>query len=81
MHARWASIPFGKVGPSCVSGVISDAHVAGNDGTDMDSTARRRWNSLQEGFFNTLRAAGYPAAPFCLDGIFAEVLDIYQILV
>ncbi len=31
LHARWASIPYGKVGPPCVRSVITDAHVAGND--------------------------------------------------
>ena len=35
LHARWASIPCGKVGPSCARSVISDAHVAGNDGLKL----------------------------------------------
>ena len=32
LHASRSSIPYGKVGPSCVRSVISDAHVAENDG-------------------------------------------------
>ena len=66
LHARWASIPYGKVGPSCARSVISDAHppgdpllpfqgnspcVAGNDEVIFYSIARGRWNSLQEGFY------------------------------
>ena len=51
LHARWASIPYGKVGPSCARSVISDAHVAGNDEIIFYSIACGRWNSLQEGFY------------------------------
>ena len=40
---------FGKVGLSCVRSVISDAHVAGNDGIKPYSVACGRQNSLQEG--------------------------------
>ena len=54
-HARCASIPSGKVGPPCVRGVISDAHVAGNDEIKFYSVACGRRNSLQEGFFYKLR--------------------------
>ena len=47
MCARWTSIPQGKVGPSCASGVISEAHVPGNDGFSFDSCGCGRRNSAR----------------------------------
>ena len=44
----------GKVAPPCVRGVISQAHVLGNDWISFYSAACGRRNSLQEGFFDTL---------------------------
>ena len=47
MCARWTSIPQGKVGPSCARGVISEAHVPGNDGFSFDSCGCGRRNSAR----------------------------------
>ena len=50
LHARQASISCEKVDLPCVRSVISDAHVAGNDGIKIYSAACGHRNSLQEGF-------------------------------
>ena len=44
----------GKVVPPCVRGVISGAHVPGNDRILFYSAVCGRRNSLQEGFFDKL---------------------------
>ena len=40
--------------------VISDAHVAGNDCSSVDSGAYARRNALQEGFFDKLTQPRFP---------------------
>ena len=55
MHAGQPSISCEKVGLSCARGVISDAHVVGNDGSKPYSATCGWRNSLREGFFDKLR--------------------------
>ena len=56
MHAGQPSISCEKVGLSCARGVISDAHVVGNDGSKPYSATCGWRNSLREGFFDKLSA-------------------------
>ena len=51
-----------KVGLSFVRGVISQAHVLGNDWISFYSAVCGRRNSLQEGFFAKLRPGRLPRA-------------------
>ena len=55
MHAGQPSISCEKVGLSCARGVISDAHVVGNDGSKPYSATCGWRNSLREGFFDKLK--------------------------
>ena len=53
-----ASISGEIVSQNFVRGVISEAHVLENDGISFYSAVCGRRNSLQEGFFDTLKEAG-----------------------
>ena len=54
LHERQSSISCEKVGLSFVRGVISEAHVPGNDEILFYSVVCGRRNSLQEGFFDKM---------------------------
>ena len=54
-HEISGSISCEIVAQNFVRGVISQAHVLGNDWISFYSAACGRRNSLQEGFFDTLR--------------------------
>ena len=78
MRARWASIPGGKVGPSCARSVISEAHVPGKDRFSFSSCGCGRRNSARLSFVEGFSTAcgtprlcrGVPifAACFCWGG-------------
>ena len=54
LHEILTSISCEIVGRNFVRGVISEAHVLGNDGIEFYSAVCGRRNSLQEGFFDSL---------------------------
>ena len=70
-HQRLASISLEIVGKPLVSGVISHAHVMGNDVISFDSAPCEGRNSLQEGFFGNLKKAGLSltARPFYVEKV------------
>ena len=57
-HEIFASISCEIVGKNFARGVISDAHVIGNDVIELYSVACGRRNSLQEGFFRQVGGVG-----------------------
>ena len=57
MHESFPSISCEIVGEAFVRSVISEVHAPGNDGISFYSAAFGRRNSLQEGFFDKLKAA------------------------
>ena len=54
LHEILTSISCEIVGQNFVRGVISEAHVLGNDRIEFYSAVCGRRNSLQEGFFDSL---------------------------
>ena len=55
LHEILTSISCEIVGRNFVRGVISEAHVLGNDGIEFYSAVCGRRDSLQEGFFDSLK--------------------------
>ena len=54
LHEILSSISCEIVGQNFARGIISEAHVLGNDGISFYSAVCGRRNSFQEGFFDTL---------------------------
>ena len=68
LHESFVSISCEIVGEAFARSVISEVHAPGNDGIQFYSVAFGRRNSLQEGFFDKLRAALPPLKrKFCRD--------------
>ena len=63
LHEILASISCEIVGQNFARGIISEAHVLGNDGISFYSAVCGRRNSLQEGFFDKLREAAFSRLP------------------
>ena len=85
-HEIFTSISGEIVGKNFARGVISDAHVIGNDVIELYSVACGRRNSLQEGFIYSLSAPPEKRRAFCrlyahaaLDGRKAVGYDVERI--
>ena len=63
LHEILTSISCEIVGQNFARGIISEAHVLGNDGISFYSAVCGRRNSLQEGFFDKLREAAFSRLP------------------